>query len=229
MAQIAVLERKCTGCGLCSESCPFGAIDMKDGKPELNAACRVCGICVKTCPEKAMIRLETRVASVDKSQWKDILVFAEVADGRLHPVSLELIGKARELAQGVPGFQVKAVLLGNGVMELARELQHYGVSEVVAYDDQALSFFRADVFATCIEDYIRAARPSVVLVGATSLGRSLAPRLSTRFHTGLTADCTRLELRGNTDLVQIRRSAATSWRRSSPPIPARSLPRCATR
>ena len=89
MAQIAVLERKCTGCGLCSESCPFGAIDMKDGKPELNAACRVCGICVKTCPEKAMIRLETRVASVDKSQWKDILVFAEVADGRLHPVSLE--------------------------------------------------------------------------------------------------------------------------------------------
>ena len=204
MAQIAVLERKCTGCGLCSESCPFGAIDMKDGKPELNAACRVCGICVKTCPEKAMIRLETRVASVDKSQWKDILVFAEVADGRLHPVSLELIGKARELAQGVPGFQVKAVLLGNGVMELARELQHYGVSEVVAYDDPALSFFRADVFATCIEDYIRAARPSVVLVGATSLGRSLAPRLSTRFHTGLTADCTRLELRENTDLVQIR-------------------------
>ena len=204
MAQIAVLERKCTGCGLCSESCPFGAIDMKDGKPELNAACRVCGICVKTCPEKAMIRLETRVASVDKSQWKDILVFAEVADGRLHPVSLELIGKAQELAQGVPGFQVKAVLLGNGVMELARELQHYGVSEVVAYDDPALSFFRADVFATCIEDYIRAARPSVVLVGATSLGRSLAPRLSTRFHTGLTADCTRLELRENTDLVQIR-------------------------
>ena len=79
-----------------------------------------------------------------------------------------------------------------------------GCSEVVAYDDPALSFFRADVFATCIEDYIRAARPSVVLVGATSLGRSLAPRLSTRFHTGLTADCTRLELRENTDLVQIR-------------------------
>ena len=105
MAQIAVLERKCTGCGLCSESCPFGAIDMKDGKPELNAACRVCGICVKTCPEKAMIRLETRVASVDKSQWKDILVFAEVADGRLHPVSLELIGKARNWRRGCRAFR----------------------------------------------------------------------------------------------------------------------------
>ena len=204
MAQIAVLERKCTGCGVCRESCPFGAIDMKDGKPELNAGCRVCGICVKKCPEKALIRLETRVASVDKSQWKDILVFAEVAGGRLHPVSLELIGKARELARGVPGFQVRAVLLGNGVMAHAQELLHYGICEVAVYDDPMLDFFRADVYASCVEDYIRAVRPSVVLVGATSLGRSLAPRLSTRFHTGLTADCTRLELRENTDLVQIR-------------------------
>lgn len=204
MAQIAILERKCTGCSLCREACPFGAIDIKDGKPELNAACRVCGVCVKRCPEKAILRLETKVASVDKSQWRDILVFAEASGGRLHPVSLELIGKAQELTRSVPGFSVKAVLVGDGVADHARELLHYGVAEVAVYDDPALGYFRADVYATCVEDYIRAVRPSVVLVGATSLGRSLAPRLSTRFHTGLTADCTRLELRENTDLVQIR-------------------------
>ena len=98
MAQIAILERKCTGCGLCVENCPFGAIDMKEGHPELNAACKVCGICVKNCPEKAILKLETKVESVDKSQWNDILVFSEVSGGRLHPVSLELIGKAKELA-----------------------------------------------------------------------------------------------------------------------------------
>ena len=64
MAQIAILERKCTGCGLCVENCPFGAIDMKEGHPELNAACKVCGICVKNCPEKAILKLETKVESV---------------------------------------------------------------------------------------------------------------------------------------------------------------------
>ena len=204
MAQMAILERKCTGCGLCASTCPFGAIEMKNGKPEMNAACKVCGLCVKACPQKAIVKLETRVQSVDKTKWNDILVFAEVSGGRLHPVSLELIGKARELAAGVPGFTVKAILVGEGVSAYAEELRHYGVSEVAVYDDAELGYFRADAYAACVEDYIKFAKPSVVLVGATALGRSLAPRLATRFHTGLTADCTTLLLRENTDLVQIR-------------------------
>ncbi len=204
MAQIAILERKCTGCGLCQSNCPFGAIDMVNGRPELNAACKVCGICVKNCPEKAIVKLETKVDSVDKSKWNDILVYAEVSGGRLHPVGLELIGKARELAQAVPGFKVKAVLVGDGVSAYAQELRHYGVSEIAVYDAPELGYFRADAYASCVEDYIKSAKPSVVLVGATALGRSLAPRLATRFHTGLTADCTTLILRDTTDLVQIR-------------------------
>ena len=203
MAKIVVIDRKCTGCGLCAANCPFGAIEMKNGKPDINAACKVCGICIKNCPEKAIIKLETKVDSVDKSQWHDILVFAEVSGGRLHPVSLELIGKAQELGSRI-GYQVKTVLVGSGVAAHTEELRHYGVSEIAVYDDPLLGFFRADAYADCIEDYIRYARPSVVLVGATTLGRSLAPRLSTRFHTGLTADCTKLELRDNSDLVQIR-------------------------
>lgn len=203
MAQIAILERKCNGCGACAEQCPFGAIDMSGGKPELNAACKVCGICIKGCPQKAILRLETRGKTVDKSEWRDILVLAEVSGGRLHPVCTELIGKALELAEPV-GYSVKVLLMGCGVESHAQELAHYGVSEIAVYDDPALSFFRADAYAACGEDYIRFAKPSVVLAGATSLGRSLAPRLAARMKTGLTADCTRLELRKNTDLVQIR-------------------------
>lgn len=203
MAQIVILERKCTRCLTCVKACPFGAISQTDTVPDINAACKVCGICIKACPEKAIIKLEAKVTAVDKHLWKGLLVFAEQSAGKLHPVSLELIGEARKLA-GNTGEQVTAVILGEDVAACAEELRHYGVASVFVYADAALSFFRADVFAACIADCITKLKPSVVLLGATALGRSLAPRLSTRFHTGLTADCTRLVLRENSDLVQIR-------------------------
>ena len=203
MAQIAVIERKCTGCEQCVSACPFSAIDMIGGKAQMNAACKVCGLCLKQCPPGAIIRLETKVDSVDKTKWSDILVFAEQSEGSLHPVCLELIGEAQRLAAG-KDQKVKAVILGEQVEDCARELRHYGVDEVHVYEGEELSFFRADTFAACVEDCIKKIKPSVVLVGATALGRSLAPRLSTRFRTGLTADCTQLELKANTDLVQIR-------------------------
>lgn len=203
MAQIAVIERKCTGCGQCVPACPFSAIDMIGGKAQMNAACKVCGLCLKQCPQGAIIRLETKVDSVDKTKWSDILVFAEQSEGSLHPVCLELIGEAQRLAAG-KDQKVKAVILGGHVEDCAQELRHYGVDEVHVYEGEELSFFRADAFAACVEDCIKKTKPSVVLVGATALGRSLAPRLSTRFRTGLTADCTQLELKDNTDLVQIR-------------------------
>lgn len=203
MPKIAILERKCDGCGQCIKSCPFNAIEMKESMPDFNAGCRVCGICIKACPQKAIIKLETKVESVDKSQWTGILVFAEQHEGKLHPVSLELIGKAHALAQGT-NHAVNAVVLGEDVQRCAEALRYYGVSEIYVYEDAGLSFFRADAYTACVEDCIKKSKPSVVLVGATALGRSLAPRLSTRFHTGLTADCTQLELRENSDLVQIR-------------------------
>lgn len=203
MAQISVIERKCTGCEQCLLACPFSAIDMMHGKAQMNAACKVCGLCIKACPQGAIIRLETKVDSVDKTKWSDILVFAEMSDGKLHPVCFELIGEAQRLVAG--GDQkVKAVIVGEDAQGMAQELCYWGVEEVHIYEGQELSFFRADAFASCVEDCIKKLKPSVVLVGATALGRSLAPRLSTRFHTGLTADCTQLKMKENTDLVQIR-------------------------
>ena len=203
MAKIAVLERKCDGCGRCLDSCPFGAIELANGVAQMNSACKSCGTCLKACPNQAIIKLETRTASVDKTKWRDILVFCEVSAGRLHPVSLELIGKALELAAPLK-YSVNAVIVGSGLGQHADEVMHYGVNKVFVYDAPELGYFRADAYAACVEDIIKYTRPSVVLVGSTLIGRSLAPRLATRFHTGLTADCTKLELRENSDLVQIR-------------------------
>ena len=202
MASIAIIERKCTACGKCASACPFAAIEITE-KAQINESCKACGLCVKTCPENAIMKLETKSKGVDKSNWTGILVFCEVSGGRMHPVSLELIGKAKELSK-VGNHPVYAVLVGSGVKEYAEEIRYFGADKIFVYDDSELSYFRAETYSDCVADLIRFIKPSVVLVGATALGRSLAPRLATRFHTGLTADCTKLEMRENSDLVQIR-------------------------
>ena len=117
---------------------------------------------------------------------------------------MELIGKARELA-GKINHPLYVILIGSEkATEQAEELLYYGIDRVHVYAHKELAHFRGDVYTAVMEDCIRKVRPSVVLVGATSLGRSLAPACATRFRTGLTADCTMLDIKENTDLVQIR-------------------------
>ncbi|NDL67037.1 electron transfer flavoprotein subunit alpha [Anaerotalea alkaliphila] len=194
---------KCSLCHVCIEKCPFDALHMGEKGIEVGEACRMCGICVKACPEGA-IRFEQKAGQADKSQWSGILVFAEQEQGEIHPVTLELIGEARRLG-GPKGYEVNVALIGGeGTAERAEMLKRYGVDKIYAYEHEALGSFKADSYTKVMADCITRMQPSVVLVGATALGRSLAPRLATRFHTGLTADCTKLEMRENTDLVQIR-------------------------
>jgi electron transfer flavoprotein alpha subunit len=197
-----IISDKCTLCGKCVEACPFGALKIVGGKVEVDGNCRMCGICIKQCPENA-ISISDKKVSVDKGKWRGVMVFGEYSDGALHPVTAELIGKAKELA-GKAGMEVSVVLAGYGLRETAESLLKYGVGKVYVYDDKALESFRVDAYANVLTDIIGETKPSVVLVGGTSIGRSLAPRVATRFKTGLTADCTKLDIKSNTDLVQIR-------------------------
>jgi len=163
----------------------------------------MCGICIKSCPCDA-VYFEQTDEKVDKSSWQDILVFAEQENGVIHNVTYELIGKARELA-GVVDYKVHALMIGGpGCSRSAEELIKYGVENVYVYEHPGFGHFKADCWTNAAADCIATVRPSVVLIGATPLGRSLAPRVSTRFHTGLTADCTVLAMKEDTDLVQIR-------------------------
>lgn len=194
---------RCTLCGSCIEKCPFGALSMTESGIAVNDACRMCGVCVRSCRESA-ISFEQKAGEINKEEWRDFLIYVEQERGDIHPVAYELIGEARKMAEKVD-YRVNCVLVGGkGTAENAKKLLEYGVNEVYVYEHPGFEGFRADCYANAIADCISEKKPSSVLIGATSLGRSLAPRLSTRFHTGLTADCTTLDIEENSDMVQIR-------------------------
>ncbi len=201
---IIIDHSKCVLCKACINKCPFNALEIKDDKVEVNAGCKMCRICIKTCPFKAISEeVIINKPSIDKDSWRDILVYLEHDNNTIHPVTYELIGKAKELAS-VIDQKVHCLMIGHDIKELAEELLNYGVDEVDVYDDERLAYFRSDVYKKVFVDCIDRRRPNTVLVGATVSGRSLAPRVAAYYKTGLTADCTILEMRENTDLVQIR-------------------------
>ena len=187
------------------EICPFGGLEEKNGELTFSAGCRNCGLCAKNGP-KGMITKEEDAApkpTVDKTLWRGVAVYADHNGPVIHNVTYELIGKARELA-AVTGQPVYALLIGNGMDEAAKSLLRYGVDKVYVYDDPRLADFIMEPYANVFEDFIQKVKPSSILVGATNLGRTLAPRVAARFRTGLTADCTKLLMKENTDIVQIR-------------------------
>lgn len=183
--------------------CPFGAISCRDGKVVIDSGCRMCRLCVKKGPGGAVEYMETQEPGINKDEWRAVAVYVEYNGKAVHPVTFELIGKARELA-AVTGHPVYALFMGYQVGEKAEELLAYGVDQVFVYDRKELEHFSVLTYANVFADFITRIRPSSILVGATNAGRSLAPRVAARFRTGLTADCTVLEMKENTDLVQIR-------------------------
>jgi electron transfer flavoprotein alpha subunit len=124
---------------------------------------------------------------------RDIWVFVEQADGRIAPVSLELLGKARELAGELSG-QVCGLLFGAGVNDLAREVIAYGADRVLLADHPELQGYRTLPYARVAAGLVREHRPYILLLGATPVGRDLAPRIASAVSAGLTADCTDLRI-----------------------------------
>lgn len=186
--------------------CPFGGLEYKDGKLDFTAGCKTCGICARKGPTGVITLIEEKdVIKLNKDEWHGLGVYMEINDERVHPVSFELIGKAKELAKKI-NHEVFAILVGNKnqVEKYSDEILSYGVNKVYIYQDELLAPFNIERHAKCVEDFITKIKPVAVLYGGTSLGRSLAPRIAAHFRTGLTADCTMLDMKENTDLVQVR-------------------------
>ena len=184
--------------------CPFGAMEEQNGQLVINAACKMCRLCVTKGPKGAVVEEEEiKVSKLDKNLWKGILVYVDQVEGEIHPVTYELIGKALELANKI-SQPIHALMIGYNVLSQAKELLHYGIDKVFLYDHKELERFNIEIYTNIFEHAINQNHPSAILVGATSVGRQLAPRVAARMKTGLTADCTVLEMNENTDLSQIR-------------------------
>nr|MBQ5811713.1 electron transfer flavoprotein subunit alpha [Clostridia bacterium] len=183
--------------------CPFGAISYEEGKLDISSACKMCKICVKKGPAGVIEYAEDEVVGVDKSLWRGVCVYVDHNGEEVHPVTYELIGKAKELAAKI-AHPVYALIIGKDASKGAGKLLRYGVDKVFVYEDEALAEFRIEPYTAAFCDFIEKIKPSSILVGATNLGRQLAPRVAARQRAGLTADCTVLEMKDNTDLVQIR-------------------------
>jgi len=130
---------------------------------------------------------------MDIQEYKGIFIFVQQVDNKIAGVSFELLGKAKELAKDME-TEVTAVLLGYNVSGLCKELARHGADKIIMVDNKALEVYSTEPYAHCMYHVIEKYKPAVVLYGATAIGRDLAPRVSARVKTGLTADCTKLEV-----------------------------------
>ncbi|MCY6371446.1 FAD-binding protein [Clostridium ganghwense] len=193
MSSINILIDKCVGCGLCVSACPFGAIKIENKKAVILENCTLCGSCVSKCNLNAIELKKEEVKKVDTSKYKGVWVFAEQKNGNIEKVVLELLGEARKLASDLK-TDVSAVLLGENLDEAEKELIAYGADYVYSIDDASLSKYNDESYSDILSELINNYNPDIFLFGATSYGRSLAPRIASRLNTGLTADCTILEI-----------------------------------
>jgi electron transfer flavoprotein alpha subunit len=192
---LKVSKELCIGCGICEDNCPFGAIKVQDGLAVVGDTCTLCGACVESCDVEALrLNVKSKQIQADLAAWTGVLVFCEFRRGELAPVSLELLGVGRKLADK-RGVQLSALLLGYNTGETAQSLIGYGADVVYLVDDEALGEFRDDCYSEVTAALIREYKPEIVLAGATAIGRSFIPGVATALNAGLTADCTKLEIR----------------------------------
>jgi len=194
MANIKILNEKCIGCKLCIGACPFGAITMQNKKAQILDNCTLCGACVSQCKFEAIeFTKDEPVQKIDISQFNGVWVYAEQKCGNIASVTHELLGIGRKLADDL-GVELSTVLLGSNIESKISELISYGADNVYIVDHPSLFDFNDESYTNILDQLINEYKPEIVLMGATTYGRSLGPRISSRLNTGLTADCTELEI-----------------------------------
>ncbi|HMA65693.1 MAG: FAD-binding protein [Fibrobacterota bacterium] len=192
---IKVSLEKCIGCSLCVRSCAVSAIQIIDKKAVIDMTkCTLCAACVEACKKYQAITIEKDSSSgVDISQYKNIAVFVEQREGVINGVSYEMIGEGRKLADQL-GEKLYAIFPGHNMQKQAEELVKYGVDKVFYVNGESLEHFQDDTYCQIVSDFVNKEKPSIVLAGATAVGRSFIPKVAARVYGGLVADCTKLDI-----------------------------------
>ncbi len=186
-------KEKCVGCTICVKVCPFGALYMQDKKALVKIEqCTLCGACVEACKFNAISIKREKAVEAD-IESKGVWVFCEQKRGIIQSVSFELLNKGRELADKLK-TELCAVLLGHQMESCAQEMIHRGADKVYLVDHPVLKNFLDDPYTNILVRLIKKHKPEIILCGATSIGRSLISRVAVKVHTGLTADCTGLDI-----------------------------------
>lgn len=203
---IIIDDELCTGCGSCVDSCPFGAIELKNDKAKVLPACNLCGACVEICPVEA-IKLErdgNKSKKIDISQFKGVWVIAEHYKSKILNVAFQLLGKGRELSDSL-GVNLTLVILGANFDEKLADFSQYGMDEIIYVESPVLKDYYSDLYVKVISELIVEHKPEIILIGATPTGRDFAPRIAKKLNAGLTADCTGLDINPETkNLLQTR-------------------------
>jgi len=204
---IELIPENCVACKQCIKICPFGAIRLEGKIPLLTEQCTGCGACIDVCRFDAIALTGKKSPGMKHlDSYHGILVVAEVRRDNLHPVTLELLGKAQDLALD-RSIQVSALLLGDGITEFSHILIRHGADRVFVVDAPFLQHYRTLPYTRIVSEVIVEQKPEIVLFGATTMGRDLAPRVANRLATGLTADCTGLDIAPDDGLLLQTRPA----------------------
>ncbi len=206
MALLEINVETCIGCGDCVEVCPFGSLSVVDDVAVVDESCTACGACLEVCPVEALSLPAVKAAEVDLSAYQGVWVWVEQFQGEAGSISWEMMGQGRKIADQL-GAQLTACLLGEGVEDIARQAIYYGADRVFLVDDPTLGVYRTDPYAATLVSLVQRYKPEIFLLGASSRGRDLAGAVATQLYTGLTADCTGLDIDPETRLLRQTRPA----------------------